>query len=453
MSLNPFLSRCASIAFVAFLSLVWTTESAFAEKMRTNTETQLRKRPGEAARVITTLKPGKTVRVLKRKGRWIRVRVGKRTGWVTRTTLEPLDGMKTDGTDGKWSKTRKSTKVVGASPTETRYVTIKKHASDVYREPDKNASVVYTLEQGMIATVTGDTGKRKPGKKTWLLIENQDGQLGWIRASRVKTVTDRDAVLALRPRTETLAQTDTRSVRKSRIIVPRVEASFGYRGLAMNFNSNGGNQFDQYRIEAPSALTQAGIWIPFEIAGFLIEAGGSYAFSVGRPGIRLPDNMGDISFLTHDAHVGAHIGYRFMDGLLTVAGTGGFHFSVFRPDDIDNAAFIPSERLTGITAGGIVELAPGQGKYVIRSGFRVLIGGERAQTEGLEDGQISTANAMWASIDIDYAIWAAFDLVAGYTYERATTEWLGDSARRPGVTFAERTDNNHLLYMGLGRAF
>lgn len=441
---NQYVSRLALIAVTALLCLMWSDSLAHAEKMKISAKTKLRAKPGEAAKVLRTIKPGRTVRVLRRKGRWVRVRVGKRVGWVTRTTLEPMKGKKARDSDGKWSEKTKKDEQATA-----RFVTIRRKPSNARREPNKRATIVFRMEEGDLAQSQGQSDNGK-----WLLVENEDGQLGWIRSSRLKTVKDRAAVRARRRARRASGDSVLgRSVRKSRIIVPRVEAALGYRGLGMNFNSNGAALFDQYRIEASSALTQASIWLPFEIVGIVLEVGGSYAFGASRPGIRMPDNMGEISFLTHDAHVGANLGYRFLDGLLTVAGSGGYHYSIFRLDQIDNPAYLPSERLTGVTVGGLVELSPGAGQYAIRGGFRTMLAGTRAQTTGLEDGDISVANAWWAYLDLDYAVWSAFDLVAGYTFERASTSWAGASKRLTGVTAANRTDNNHLLYFGLGRAF
>lgn len=440
---------------IAVVLLLAFAQIASAETMRVNTTTKLRARPGEAAKVLKTLKPDTKVVVLGRQGRWLRVRIGRRTGWITQTTVEPLRGNKERESDGDWSskgkkKKKKLTKQANADSAAKRYVTVKRKPVAARREPSKSAREVYIMERGMIATVEGRSDDKK-----WLLVQNEDGQFGWVKERRLKRVTDLDEVRALRSRItdEPIDTEPRRSVRKDRAIVPRVETSLGFRGLNMNFTSNGTAALDAYIIAGSSALTQIGAWVPLQFGNFLIEIGGSYAFSIARPGIRLPDNMGDISYLTHDGHASAQIGYRLMDGQLTVAGSGGYHLSIFRVDDIFDPVYLPSERLTGITAGGIVEYAPGAGSLTIRGGGRVLIGGVRAQTLNTADGEQSAAGAWWAHVDVDYALLKAFDLVAGYTLERATTNWVGNSQRRLGVTQASRTDTNHLLYLGLGRAF
>src|SRR6185436_20476136 len=55
---------------------------------RLNAEARLRARPGERAPTLTKLNEGQTVRVVGRQGRWVKVSVGGRTGWITRTQIE-----------------------------------------------------------------------------------------------------------------------------------------------------------------------------------------------------------------------------------------------------------------------------------------------------------------------------------------------------------------------------
>ncbi len=55
--------------------------------VRTNTEANLRARPGERAPTLAHLDEGQTVRVLGRQGRWLKVSVKGKVGWITRTQV------------------------------------------------------------------------------------------------------------------------------------------------------------------------------------------------------------------------------------------------------------------------------------------------------------------------------------------------------------------------------
>jgi SH3-like domain-containing protein len=61
---------------------------AEAEKVKTNQRTEVYSRPGEASRVVLRLKEGQGMTVLDREGRWLKVRVKGRTGYVPRSKID-----------------------------------------------------------------------------------------------------------------------------------------------------------------------------------------------------------------------------------------------------------------------------------------------------------------------------------------------------------------------------
>ena len=65
---------------------------AFADKVRTNQEAKLFAKPGEQEKVILKLKEGQAMTLLSEDGRWIKVRVQGRTGYVTRTKVDMPEG-------------------------------------------------------------------------------------------------------------------------------------------------------------------------------------------------------------------------------------------------------------------------------------------------------------------------------------------------------------------------
>jgi uncharacterized protein YgiM (DUF1202 family) len=63
-------------------------QAAHADQtVRTNTEANLRARPGERAPTLAHLDEGQSVRVLGRQGRWLKVSVKGKVGWITRTQI------------------------------------------------------------------------------------------------------------------------------------------------------------------------------------------------------------------------------------------------------------------------------------------------------------------------------------------------------------------------------
>jgi hypothetical protein len=71
-------------------ALAWS-RPADAEKVKTNQIAKLYSRAGEQSPVILKLKPGQTMTLLAKDGRWIKVRVSGRTGWIPRSKVDMPD--------------------------------------------------------------------------------------------------------------------------------------------------------------------------------------------------------------------------------------------------------------------------------------------------------------------------------------------------------------------------
>jgi len=65
---------------------------AHAEKVKTNQQTKVYSRPGEHGTVLLKVKSGQNMTVLSKEGRWLKVRVQGRTGYVPRSKVDMPDG-------------------------------------------------------------------------------------------------------------------------------------------------------------------------------------------------------------------------------------------------------------------------------------------------------------------------------------------------------------------------
>jgi len=81
----------ALILLVAVGVLLGTAGRAAAEKVRTNQSTKLYAGPGEQKKVILKVKPGQNMTLLGQEGRWLKVRVQGRTGYVPRSKVDMAD--------------------------------------------------------------------------------------------------------------------------------------------------------------------------------------------------------------------------------------------------------------------------------------------------------------------------------------------------------------------------
>ena len=82
--------RAAALALLVVSVLISGLPAARAEVVETTIATAMHERAGESTRVVVELEPGTRLEVVKREGRWIRVRLGRRRGWIPRTTVQPV---------------------------------------------------------------------------------------------------------------------------------------------------------------------------------------------------------------------------------------------------------------------------------------------------------------------------------------------------------------------------
>src|SRR5262245_58656653 len=67
--------------------LLLAAAPARAETVETRQAGEVYAAPGESSRVVTRVRAGDAMTVLARSGRWLKVRVNGRTGWVTRSVV------------------------------------------------------------------------------------------------------------------------------------------------------------------------------------------------------------------------------------------------------------------------------------------------------------------------------------------------------------------------------
>jgi hypothetical protein len=83
--------RVPALILVAALGLSLGAGVAEAEKVKSNQKTDLLTRPGERATVIVSVKSGTSMTLIAKEGRWLKVRVKGRTGYVPRSKVDMAD--------------------------------------------------------------------------------------------------------------------------------------------------------------------------------------------------------------------------------------------------------------------------------------------------------------------------------------------------------------------------
>src|ERR1700729_402198 len=79
------------IALIVGLAIASVGSIASAEKVKTNQDAKLLNHPGEQGAVLLHLKEGQTMTLLSEEGRWLKVRVQGRTGFVPRSKVDMPD--------------------------------------------------------------------------------------------------------------------------------------------------------------------------------------------------------------------------------------------------------------------------------------------------------------------------------------------------------------------------
>ena len=122
-----------------------------------------------------------------------------------------------------------------------------------------------------------------------------------------------------------------------------------------------------------------------------------------------------------------------------------------------NLAALPSEALKGPVVG--IEVNAARLTDTISANLKIdtmMILASRSQTGGLEDGQTSSAKALFATLGVVYAYEANLRILGGYQYGWASTSWEGvatGSMRKHNAMSADRSDATHVLSVGAVRDF
>src|SRR5258706_14785983 len=83
--------RVSCLILLVAIAVLGVSHSAAAEKVRTNQGTKVYARPGEQSAVLLKLDSGQNMTLLEQEGRWLKVRVKGRTGYVPRSKVDMAD--------------------------------------------------------------------------------------------------------------------------------------------------------------------------------------------------------------------------------------------------------------------------------------------------------------------------------------------------------------------------
>jgi uncharacterized protein YgiM (DUF1202 family) len=493
---RPLLTRVplALLGLLVIAALGSGIGAAHAERVRTTGPTKVFKGTGERSGVITKIASGKTLSVLNTQGRWLKVRVNGRTGWVTRSSVVSLaetdvprntrrrpfvDGRSTrrgwadgapddrvgadavdpggddgeadgggdgdgggddgdgggdgdggDDGDGSDDDDGDDGGAEEAAP-EMAFVVVTADKAKLYPRASRKAKASRTLRRGARLTVLEDQGD-------WIRVEFGD-DAGYVSADLVGV---------------------EGSVRKKREIT--AIARLGFASIGGTFTSNGPAMQptgppSNYSVSSTALSVDVGVELVYAYKkDYFLGGGIEYLGCVATPGIRYADAMNaeDIGFKTHDIDLRVLGGYDFHDKRgMTAWGRLGYHVGLVSFSNLMNLAQLPSETFKGPSIGVGLKVPKVTDKIGASGSLDLVYPGSRSQTQNNEDGAEQGAMAATLQLIGDYAWKDAWALQAAYRLGYAKTAWSGASNRVTNVTAAERRDLSHVLTLGLGRSF
>ena len=478
-----------------------------AEKVTTNQSTKLYSRAGEQSPVVLALKSGQKMTLLTKDGRWLKVRVSGRTGWIPRSKVDlpegdeeiarntrrrpfvdgrgtkrgfggeggPDDRVGADATgageDPKGDKEPKSGTRKPAGGGDDDVVTVDDdnpkrpkggeddpgddkeavrpmahvaQSTDIYSEPSKESDTSFTAGPKTALYVVESSGK-------WTLVENDEADAGYVLTSKLD------------------------------IEEPAEGGGSGGRMRMINARGRIGVTNVQQTVTTPGVT---GIVVPDSYsatsAAFTIALGGTvlypykarywvggelaYDFDKAIPGI---DYMGkSTGFSYHVLNLRAVGGYDLQKkNGMTVYARLGLHYDSFQVSDVTdfakNTAKLPNQIITAPMLGGALDIPRLTKAFGLKVSLDfILAGASVQQTKNLEDGTDPSAKAFFLGGALTYRWKPKMDLQATYDLSYSslsfsglppTTSMRGHDLTKTGVRSG--SDFNNALSVGIAYAF
>jgi uncharacterized protein YgiM (DUF1202 family) len=467
-------------------------------------------KPGESSKVVVKVKSGQEMTVVRRDGRWLKVRVKGRTGFIPRTKVSGdaaeeevverqtrrrpyVDGRSTDrGWGGEPPEDRRGADAVdnsdGDEPEPEKEPNLRAGKPDRVaardpepeaggREPqmvdDEPAERPRGRKKDADEPEASDEPKRekvrlssstqlrsKPGAKSrkvaaapagdYFLVEERNG---WARIENEDG--ERGWVSSKLLVDEKVATAGKRVI--------AVGAKIGFTAITQGTRTAGGAKGipDNYNLSTSGVGANLGGSYAMPIKGGDFYVGGelNYAVVKALPGINYLQKTTGIT--THSVDLTAIGGYNLRNSKGMVAwGRLGYHYDVFAVADVtnldNNTAKLPSESLSGLTLGAALTAPTITPKIGALVAIDALVAGSRAQTKNLEDGASPSAFGLWFGLGGNYRLSRRMTIDLGYRLGYVSNSFgapLATSVRGHMGTSVTRVDVAHSVGLGVSQAF
>jgi hypothetical protein len=486
----------ARFALLVMLGLAVAPATALAEKVTTNQATKLYARPGEAAKVLIEVKSGKGMTVLAKQGRWLKVRVSGRTGYVPRSKVDGADDMPRNTrrrafVDGRGTRRgpggedapddRVGGDAIGEGDDEggddeggddeggddeggddeggddveveemsggreddgdDRKVARVNGKVKVYSEADDDSDVVFVAREDEMLFPSEREGK-------FTFVENDEGDAGYVMTSKL------DIEESDEGEEEESGPRDRQIDLRARLGVSILKQGIRAPGLGAGFPNN-------YNISTAAARIALGGAVMYP-KGPKYVYGAELAYDLGRstPGVKY---MNTTTALTlHNLNLRGLVGYdlKKKSGAM-IFGRLGLNYQSMQVANVadltKNAAKIPSEVAYGPTIGAMFAMPAFSPTIGLRFSLDgMLFGSSVKQTRRLEDGANPSVKMAVLGAGLTYRYKPELTLQFTYDLNYASYSFgaqVADSNRIHGTAMAtSRTDVMHTVSVGLAKAF
>ncbi len=419
----------------SIMAMAATSYAGHHETMWAIQETPLHARPHETSPTRSKANKGDALTLIGIHGRWLKVRNGRRVGWVTLSQLE----------DRKPVPPRTRTERSGFSGkavTDAVKVTIEIDRVRGFDDPRTKSNSVLDLARGDVVSVIGR------GHGGWLLVEAGPGTVGWIPGSAVADAGRFVGDPRQAPDGIPIVDDDAAKIEAS--IKPRpapsrfqgmLLATVGAQTFAMRQSSDAETMGIAKGTMAAihlglRARVLGDVWIG--VAG-VAERGTAdldyYAASEQSAPMATHELVVDAS---------AAVGWG---GDSYVMARGGFHDAWFSVESDRAEPMLVGEQVAGVTVGLGGGVPLGQ-RLSLSADIDVMPAGVQRPSEALPGALHATGvQGAWTHTTLAFRLPARMVAAVAYhgTYMRAA---LTDGAATP--ILATRTDQSHVVTAGLG---
>jgi len=489
-----------SLPFVVLLLVfVGGPTASHAEKAKTNQGAKVYNRAGEQGQVVAKVKEGQSLTILKREGRWLKVRVSGRTGYIPRSKVSlpegdeeisrntrrrpfvdgrgtkrgfggeagPDDRVGEDAVEGAGGKPDKTEPDEGDEPktgkghksgkgdesdepattkdepedsVDDRPTARVKGKTKVYSEPDSDSDVAdWTAGSNTVLFPTGKKGK-------FTEVENEEGDIGYVLTSKieVKEAGGRAGGLTTR-------QIDGRA----RLGVTIIQQALRSNGPAM--------QPDNYNLSTSAVtISLGGAYLRPYGAKYVIGGEATVDIAKAVPGISAPGGQTTGITLYHVNARGLFgVDLKKKSGMMVI-GRLGLRYQSFQVSNVlqldKNTAKLPSEIITTPAIGAALAMPRLTSKIGLRFSLdAMLVGTSLKQTVNLEDGIKASAKGAIVGVGFTYQWKPRMDIQASYELNYSLYNFGTPKATslrgHMGTGEVKRTDIFHGVTVGIAKAF